>query len=180
MIEEMQTHYQKKTYLRSPVASYQAQTHGWQNSTGNCSPAPTLHTQKQSNWAVQADQSRGYGDGGGGHTCKIQLPAPLTWDEPHPAIQLPSSCHSAAIQPECILYRALPTADRNCHLPLVHVAQDRQPKPLGHRGTLPRSSRMNRIRPPPLTLSNGVGGPGAHVHPATTAKATLALEINPH
>lgn len=46
MIEEMQTQHQEKTYLWSLVASYQARTHGWQNSTGNCSPAHTLQSTK--------------------------------------------------------------------------------------------------------------------------------------
>lgn len=96
------------------------------------------------------------------HTRKIQLPAPLTWDEPH----------AAAIQTDCVLRRALPTGDRTCHLPRVHAAQDRWPKPLRHQGMMPRSSRMNRIWPLPCMLPSGVGGPGAHVRPATAAKAT--------
>lgn len=61
-----------------------------------------------------------------GCTRKIQLPAPLTWDQPH----------AAAIQPDF------------CHLPLVHTTQDMQPDPLRQRQILPRPSRINRVWPP--------------------------------
>lgn len=115
---------------------------------------PPSSTQRRSNWAVWADQSREEGAGGGGHTCKNQLPTPLTRDEPY----------AAAIPPDCVLHRALHIRDRNRHLPLVHHTKDTRPNPLRHGGMLLRPGRMNRIRPLPCTLS-GVGGPGAHVHP---------------
>jgi len=84
MIEEMQTQHQEKTYLWSPEASYQARTHGWQNSTGNCSPAPTSqHTKaEESGCAGRPEQGiRGWDT----HTHKIQLPVPITRDEPQAA-----------------------------------------------------------------------------------------------
>lgn len=73
MIEEMQTQHQEKTYLWSPVASYQAQTHGWQNSAGKLLPAPTLQHTKAEYLGYADGLEQGISGGEGAHAKSSSL-----------------------------------------------------------------------------------------------------------